>query len=405
MSDAPNYPFTKIPTPNGGGGGGGRGRGGFPGQVAGASAELQAAITEASIPLAELNTAATTARNEVVAASLGGSAADIRAKVDALAAAESKLALARAEAVAKLQASANKLTPSQLQSLAGTAPAPARGGAGGGGPGGGNQNQAITELYTKYTSPEALKNYDGIFFISTTGNLPIPDEAAFLKWVAEGHGIMGVHATMDRGATSDAHMEMLAAGARFNGHPGNANAPSIVVRVDTNWPGVREFPDRLGVTDEFYSYHWKDTSGSSGVDPDTWIPGIDYSKVHALLNLDRGDGVAFPVAWVKNYGKGRVFYTSMGHRDDVFMQTISMDYDGQIDNSPEVNAAFKRHLMAGIRWSLGLIEADATPGNFKADPAQQVARSAATGGGGRGGPGGGVPAGGGRGAAPAGRGN
>jgi hypothetical protein len=47
---------------------------------------------------------------------------------------------------------------------------------------------------------------------------------------------------MDRGDTSDAQMEMLSAGARFNGHPGNANAPSKVVRVDPNFPAAKDFP-------------------------------------------------------------------------------------------------------------------------------------------------------------------
>jgi type 1 glutamine amidotransferase len=381
MSDAPNYPFSKVPTPNPMGGGGGRGRGGFPGAPQGLTPAQQTAITDASIPLAELNTKVNDARTALASATYGGPATDIRAKVEALMEAERQLALARADAVAKLQGSPNALTTDQLQALAGTAPR-------GGGPGGGNAvtPQALADLFKQYMSPEALANYDGVFFISTTGNLPLPDEAAFLNWVAQGHAVIGIHAAMDRGNTSDAHMEMLAAGARFNGHPGNANAPSKVVRIDPNFPATRDFPATLDVTDEFYSYHYHDLNGTSGVAPDVWIPGVDYSKVHALLNLDRGDGVAFPVAWAKMHGQGRVFYTSMGHRDDVFMPVPSLDYDGQRDNSDVVNAAFKRHIMGGIRWALGLVDGDARPGNLKVDPKQQVERSVAAGAGrGRGG--------------------
>jgi hypothetical protein len=104
------------------------------------------------------------------------------------------------------------------------------------------------------------------------------------------------------------------------------------------------------------------------VDPNTWIPGVDYPKVHALLELDRGDGVAFPAAWAKMYGNGRVFYSSLGHRDDVFMAGPSMDYDGLRDNGDAVNAAERKHIVNGIKWALGLVDGDVTPGNLKSGP-------------------------------------
>ena len=73
----------------------------------------------------------------------------------------------------------------------------------------------LSRLFQTYMSPEALKNYDAIAFVSTTGLLPIPDEKAFLDWVAAGHPVIALHAAMDRGATSDAQMDMLSGGARF----------------------------------------------------------------------------------------------------------------------------------------------------------------------------------------------
>jgi hypothetical protein len=45
-------------------------------------------------------------------------------------------------------------------------------------------------------------------------------------------------------------------------------------------------------------------------------------------------------AWSRNYGKGRVFYTSMGHRDDIW----------------SVDPVFQAHVTGGIRWTLGLEE-------------------------------------------------
>jgi hypothetical protein len=43
-------------------------------------------------------------------------------------------------------------------------------------------------------SPESLKNYDGVMFMSTTGDLPIPDKQGFLDWIKAGHAFIGIHA-------------------------------------------------------------------------------------------------------------------------------------------------------------------------------------------------------------------
>ena len=52
----------------------------------------------------------------------------------------------------------------------------------------------------------------------------------------------------------------------------------------------------------------------------------------------------FPATWARMHHKGRVFYTSMGHRDDVWK-----------------SATFQKVLLGGIWWSLGLVKADITP--------------------------------------------
>jgi len=52
----------------------------------------------------------------------------------------------------------------------------------------------------------------------------------------------------------------------------------------------------------------------------------------------------YPETWIHNYGKGRVFYTSMGHREDVW-------------TSPQ----FQSIIVGGITWALGDANADTTP--------------------------------------------
>ena len=116
LSDAPDYPFSRLP-------GGGRGTiAGFPGAINASTPAQQDALTLASAPVAALNTAVTTARTELTAASLSAPAT-IAAKADALAAAELDLALARAAAIAQVQATANRFSPELLQALSGAVPA------------------------------------------------------------------------------------------------------------------------------------------------------------------------------------------------------------------------------------------------------------------------------------------
>src|SRR5262249_21298356 len=52
------------------------------------------------------------------------------------------------------------------------------------------------EMSEKMT-PAALKNYDGVVFASTTGDLPLPDKAAFLEWIKSGKAFIGIHAATD----------------------------------------------------------------------------------------------------------------------------------------------------------------------------------------------------------------
>jgi type 1 glutamine amidotransferase len=349
MSDAPDYPFSRVPTPQGGGP-----ATGFPGTVPGASSELVNAIVTAAGPnLPGLSTAATTARTALSAASLGNPA-DIPAKAAALAAAETALATARADGFARLQATPNRLTAEQTLSLAGRA-------GGAAAPGFSNsasQTAVLTKIFQQYLSADALKNYDGIFFVSTTGNLPIPDEKAFLDWVAAGHAVMGLHASMDRGTTSDAQMEMLGGGARFRAHPGNGNLPRKIYTVDATHPATKDWPDGVAIIDEYYQFYHM-VNGAR-------VDGIDWSKVHSLLDMDF-EGQRLPVAWTKMHGKGRVFYTSLGHRDDVILPNIpSLDYGFEKENGNWISAAYQKHVLEGIRWALGFTEADTTLGNHPA---------------------------------------
>ena len=81
----------------------------------------------------------------------------------------------------------------------------------------------------------------------------------------------------------------------------------------------------------------------------------DPAKVEDLLVLDKhpetGAAGNFPVSWCRPFGQGRVFYTSLGHREDIW------DTDPNIPsriNSAEISRAYQAHLLGGIQWALGI---------------------------------------------------
>jgi type 1 glutamine amidotransferase len=198
---------------------------------------------------------------------------------------------------------------------------------------------ANKRLLAEKMSPAALQNYDLIIFNNTTGDLPIPDVNAFLDWIRSGKGFVGVHAATDtfRGHRPfHPYVQMI--GGEFKTH-----GPQVGVEIINQDPkhiACKHLPNPWKVFDEIYI-----------------LEGFERASVHGLLTLDKhpnektpGD---YPIAWCKLYGKGRVFYTSLGHREDVWDPNWR-DEKGQRANPPEVAVAFQRHLLGGIKWALGL---------------------------------------------------
>jgi type 1 glutamine amidotransferase len=191
-------------------------------------------------------------------------------------------------------------------------------------------------------SPDNLKNYDGVVFCSTTGDLPIPDKEGFLNWIKEGHAFIGIHAASDTFHHWPEYLDML--GGEFLRHGKQLGVAAI--NMDPKNPATAGLPPSWAITQEEI-YNFKD---------------YDPAKVHELLTLGisplTGAPGHFPVSWCKMYGKGRVFYTSLGHREDIW------DTDPNLPhriNPPEVARKFQDFLLGGIEWALGLQPGDATP--------------------------------------------
>jgi type 1 glutamine amidotransferase len=203
--------------------------------------------------------------------------------------------------------------------------------------------EAIRELLAVKMSPAALKKLDLVIFANTTGDLPLPDKEAFLQWIKSGKGFVGMHSASDTFHGYPPFIEML--GGEFKTHGKQVEVEAI--NQDQECPACRHLPATWKVFDEIYQFK-----------------NFDRSKVHGLLTLDKhpneGTPGDYPISWCKRYGRGRVFYTSLGHREDVWSPTWK-DADGQRKNPPAVAEAYQQHILGGIKWALGLEKGSAKP--------------------------------------------
>ena len=176
-------------------------------------------------------------------------------------------------------------------------------------------------------SLESLKKLDGVIFANTTGDLPLPDREGFVQWIKSGKAFIGMHSCSDTFHGFPAFVDML--GGEFQTH--GAQSTVECLNQDLSHPAVRHFGESFTIHDEIYL-----------------LKSFHRNRVHGLLTLDKhpnskmpGD---YPIAWSKKVGDGSIFYTSLGHRNDVWE-----------------NEKYQAHVLGGIRWALGLVKGDSEP--------------------------------------------
>jgi len=185
-------------------------------------------------------------------------------------------------------------------------------------------------------APTNLQHYDGVVFASTTGELPIPDPQGLLDWIKAGHAFIGIHAASDTFHRWPGYIEML--GAEFDHH--GAQLSIDCLNQDPQHPATAGLPNVWPLTQEEV-YQFKN---------------YDPAKVHDLLILDKRPQTPrtpghYPVSWCKDYSNGRVFYTSIGHREDIIDPDPNMP---NRVNSVDISKAYRAHVLGGIEWALGL---------------------------------------------------
>lgn len=202
--------------------------------------------------------------------------------------------------------------------------------------------------------PKTIDQFDGILFLSTTMDPLAPAKAeweamddkakkeaekkterlqkSLMNFVKGGKGFIGIHAATDTFYNWAEYGEMI--GGYFDGHPWGAGT-QVSIKVE---PGQEKHPlvamfDGKNVDFKEEIYQLKDPYNSK--------------KVHMLLRLDpeksdmkvgglKREDKDWGVAWARSWGKGRVFYCSLGHNHDMYWHPTVI-----------------RHYLAGIQWALG----------------------------------------------------
>ena len=199
-------------------------------------------------------------------------------------------------------------------------------------------------------TPEGLAKFDAVMFY-TTGDLttpghdgtpPMPKDGkeTLLNYIKGGKGFIGSHCATDafhsHGQQVDPYIDMI--GGEFLSH--GAQQKSKITCSDVTFPGCSECKEGFELHEEWYSLkniakdlHVLLIQGTTG------MQGWMYQRP------------AYPETWAKAYGKGRVFYTSMGHREDVW-----------------TNPLFQNLLVGGIKFACGDVPGDTTPNVEKVTP-------------------------------------
>jgi type 1 glutamine amidotransferase len=176
-----------------------------------------------------------------------------------------------------------------------------------------------------------LARYHAIVFF-TAINPPKVEIDALVEWVRNGGAFIGIHSTANTYQKHPGFGELL--GGRYDRRPWRTpQAPQTKVRIkvdDPNHPATRHLGATFEISDDIYQFK-------------SFAPG----DVTVLLSLDpasldlgnpkvnRADTV-FPVAWVKSFGRGRVFYTALGDWEPTWE-----------------DPRYRVHLIQGIKWAIG----------------------------------------------------
>ena len=215
-----------------------------------------------------------------------------------------------------------------------------------------------------YFTPEKLAQFDVVAFY-TTGDLtkpgtdgtpPMPAEGreALMKFIEGGKGFVGFHCAADTfgqhaGAgnddKADAYIKMI--GGEFDGHGAQQKSRIRAVKAFAPLKDVNDFE----LLEEWYLFR--------NIAPDMHV--ILVQETGSMSEDMHKNRKPHPMTWARTQGKGRVFYSSMGHREDVW-----------------TNPLFHQIILGGLAWAAGNVQAEAKPNLKEACPDVEKVRQTTT---------------------------
>lgn len=206
-------------------------------------------------------------------------------------------------------------------------------------------------------SPQNLKQYDAVCLVNTTGDW-LQDKAAMkaasgdekkklqareeelkqslLSWLEAGGGLAGFHAASDSYYRWPEFGKII--GGYFAGHPWHEK---VMIKVEDKSHRLTDTFDETGdffITDEIYQF--KDPYARDNL---RILLTLDLERSPTNKKGNRQDN-DYAVAWVNTHGKGRVFYSSLGHREEIYY-----------------NPQMLKFYLDGLQFVMGDIDAATTP--------------------------------------------
>jgi type 1 glutamine amidotransferase len=206
--------------------------------------------------------------------------------------------------------------------------------------------------------PKNLNQFDAVLFNNTNNEIFLPEnfdslstqqqvvakerdaalKKSFVDFLKSGKGLAVMHAGVASFREWPEFGEII--GARFDNHPWNVENTVFLRKEEPGHPLVQAFPDEpFEVKDEIYQM-----TGPYSREKLRVLLRLDTTETDMNVpNVHRTDG-DFAISWIKQYGKGRIFYCALGHTKPIFW-----------------DRAILRHFLDGIQFAMGDLDCDATP--------------------------------------------